>query len=146
MADVTETQVQQPGTDTATPLLTMTPVARDKVRELLKERNLEDHALRVFVQGGGCSGLSYGMAFESNIYETDQVIENDGVRLVIDPTSSMYMAGAEIDFVDSLMGGGFAINNPNAVSSCGCGHSFRTEEGADADADAASGGGCASCG
>ena len=142
MADVPQIDTQPPAAPAdERPLLTITPAAAEKVRELLAERELEDHALRVFVQGGGCSGLSYGMGFEQNIYEQDRVIEADGVRLVIDPTSLMYMEGSEIDFVDSLMGGGFAINNPNAVASCGCGHSFRTSE----DDAAAQGGGCASC-
>jgi iron-sulfur cluster assembly protein len=136
MADIPETEVQQ---DT---LLTMTPAAADKVRELLVERQLDGFALRVFVQGGGCSGLSYGMAFEQNFYEQDRVVDAaDGVKLVIDPTSLMYMQGSEIDYVDSLMGGGFAINNPNAVSSCGCGHSFRTDD----SQAGAQGGGCSSC-
>jgi iron-sulfur cluster assembly accessory protein len=140
MADVTQTDLQQStAPDTEFPWLTITSVAAGKVRALMAERQLEGHALRVFVQGGGCSGLSYGMAFEQTIYEQDRVVESDGVRLVIDPTSLSYMAGSEIDFVDSLMGGGFAINNPNAVSSCGCGHSFRTDEGA---AAGHGGGGC----
>lgn len=138
MADVTQIDTQPATPEADFPLLTITPVAASKVRELMAERQLEGFALRVFVQGGGCSGLSYGMAFEETIYEQDRVVESDGVRLVIDPTSLSYMAGSEIDFVDSLMGGGFAINNPNAVSTCGCGHSFRTDEG-----DAAGhGGGC----
>jgi iron-sulfur cluster assembly accessory protein len=141
MADVIQIDIQQPEADTTdAPILTITTVAAAKVRELLEARELEGYALRVFVQGGGCSGLSYGMGFENNIYEQDRVVEAGGVRLVIDPTSLMYMQGSEIDFVDSLMGGGFAVNNPNAVSSCGCGHSF-TEDG-----QASSGGGCASCG
>lgn len=139
MADISQTDVQQTPAETDVPVLTITAAAHAKVRELLAERSLAaDMALRVFVQGGGCSGLSYGMAFEETIYPQDNVVESDGVRLVIDPTSLMYMAGAEIDYVDSLMGGGFAINNPNAVSSCGCGHSFRTEDGA----DGAAGGSC----
>ena len=141
MADVTQTDIQQPEADTEAPILTITPAAAAKVRELLTDRELEGYALRVFVQGGGCSGLSYGMGFENNIYEQDRVVETDGVRLVIDPTSLMYMVGSEIDFVDSLMGGGFAVNNPNAVSSCGCGSSFRTEDG-QAPAGGASCGGC----
>ncbi len=141
MADVTQTETQQPEVET-TPILTVTPVALDKIRQLLVERNMTGYSLRVFIQGGGCSGLSYGMAFENTIFPQDQTVEIDGVSLVIDPTSLMYMGGAEIDYVDSLMGGGFAINNPNAVSTCGCGHSFRTEEGADDEAQA---GGC-SCG
>jgi iron-sulfur cluster assembly accessory protein len=138
MADVTHTDIQQTPAGVEAPILTMTPTAADKVRELLTERNLPDHGLRVFVQGGGCSGLSYGMAFEENIYPQDNVVETDGIRLIIDPTSLMYMQGAEIDYVDSLMGGGFAINNPNAISSCGCGHSFRTDDAAASD----TGGGC----
>jgi iron-sulfur cluster assembly protein len=100
----------------------------------------------VFVAGGGCSGLSYGMAFESNIQEYDTVVEvGDGVRVVIDDTSLMYLQGATIDYVDSLMGGGFRIDNPNAVSTCGCGHSFRTSNSGDTDEDYGHGG-CSSCG
>jgi iron-sulfur cluster assembly protein len=140
MADITEIDIQQPDTEVdESPLLTITPVAAEQVRTLLQQRQLEGYALRVFVQGGGCSGLSYGMGFEQNIYPQDRVVESEGVRLVIDPTSLMHMQGSEIDFVDSLMGGGFAVHNPNAVSSCGCGHSFRTEEGGEASAQ---GGGC----
>jgi len=123
--------------------LTVTPVALAKIRQLMEERELSGVALRVFVQGGGCSGLSYGMAFEPNFYPQDHRVEVDGVELVIDPNSLLYMRGSEIDYVDSLMGGGFAINNPNAVASCGCGHSFRTSD--DAADDAYGGGGCA-CG
>lgn len=139
MADLPQIDPDQPAAEAEQAVLTITPLAASKVRELMVERQLEGFALRVFVQGGGCSGLSYGMAFEENIYPQDRVVESDGVRLVIDPTSLMYMAGSEIDYVDSLMGGGFAIHNPNAVSTCGCGHSFRTEEG---EAAGASGGGC----
>jgi iron-sulfur cluster assembly protein len=123
--------------------LSVTPVAAHKIRELLVEREIPDHALRVFVAGGGCSGMQYGMAFESNIQEYDTLMEQDGVKLVIDATSLMYMQGAVIDFVDSLMGGGFRIDNPMAVSSCGCGHSFRTGE--DAEHEHAAGG-CSTCG
>ena len=137
MADV------QQETHVETPVLTVTPVALTKIHQLMEERELTGVALRVFVQGGGCSGLSYGMAFEPNFYPQDQRVEVDGVQLVIDPNSLMYMHGSEIDYVDSLMGGGFAINNPNAISSCGCGHSFRTAE----DADDAYDSGCGpSCG
>lgn len=141
MADVPHIETQQPTAPADTPLLTATPAAVEKIRQLKAERELTEHALRVFVQGGGCSGLSYGMMFENNFYPQDVTVEVEGVKLVIDPNSLAYMRGSEIDFVDSLMGGGFAINNPNAVSSCGCGHSFRTDEG-----DAQSGGGCSSCG
>lgn len=139
--DNTTVQTEMPAEKSA--ILTITPLAATKVKELLAERGATDHALRVFVAGGGCSGLQYGMAIEGNIRDTDQIIEAfDGVRLVVDPTSLMYVEGANIDFVDSLMGGGFRIDNPNAVSSCGCGTSFRTQ---DHDGSAQDGG-CSSCG
>ena len=102
------------------------PAAASKIRALLTERNLPDHALRVFVAGGGCSGMQYGMALEREAGEFDHVVEQDGVKVLVDATSMMYLAGATIDYVDNLMGGGFRIENPKAVSTCGCGHSFRT--------------------
>ncbi len=106
--------------------ITLLPAAAEKIRALLAERNLTDHGLRVFVAGGGCSGMQYGMAIEKEAGEFDTTIESNGVRVFVDPTSMMYLSGATIDYVDSLMGGGFRIDNPNAVSTCGCGHSFRT--------------------
>ncbi len=124
-------------TETETPTLIVTTEAAAKIKELLVARSIPDHALRVFVSGGGCSGLQYGMAFEATPEDYDTVVEAQGVRLCVDPTSLMYLGGATIDFVDSLMGGGFRIDNPNAVSTCGCGHSFRTEGQASADS-----GGC----
>ncbi len=111
------------------PVLNVTPNAVTVIRNLLTERSIPDHALRVFVSGGGCSGMQYGMAFEENARDFDRVVQVDGVRLLVDPTSLMYLQGATIDYIDSLMGGGFRIDNPNAVSSCGCGHSFRSDEG-----------------
>ncbi|MAS34289.1 MAG: iron-sulfur cluster insertion protein ErpA [Anaerolineaceae bacterium] len=125
---------------TETPVLTVTPAAVSTIRTLLEQRQIPNHALRVFVSGGGCSGMQYGMAFEENPQEFDRVVETDGVRLIVDPTSLMYLEGAIIDFVDSLMGGGFRIDNPNAVSSCGCGHSFRTADGESGGAE-----GCGTC-
>jgi len=124
-----------------TPVVSVTPTASAVIRDLLIQRDIPDHALRVFVAGGGCSGMSYGMAFESEFSEYDTLVEVDGIKLVVDATSMMYIQGAVIDYVDSLMGGGFRIDNPNAVSSCGCGSSFRT-----ADSGAASAGGCGTCG
>jgi len=106
--------------------ITLLPSAVNKFRALLTERNLPDHALRVFVAGGGCSGMQYGMALEREAGEFDHVVEQGGVRVLVDATSMMYLAGATIDYVDNLMGGGFRIENPKAVSTCGCGHSFRT--------------------
>lgn len=124
-----------------TPVLTVTPAAISTIRTLLEQRQIPNYALRVFVSGGGCSGMQYGMAFEETPKDFDEVIDAEGIRLIIDPTSMMYLRGATIDFVDSLMGGGFRIDNPNAVSSCGCGHSFRTAN----DGGDSSGGGCGSC-
>ena len=111
------------------PVLSVTLSAVTVIRNLLTEREIPNHALRVFVSGGGCSGMQYGMAFEESARDYDRVVEVDGVRLLVDPTSLMYLQGATIDYIDSLMGGGFRIDNPNAVSSCGCGHSFRSDEG-----------------
>lgn len=126
-----------------TPVLTVTPTAATKIKDLLIARSIPNHALRVFVSGGGCSGLQYGMSFEGNPQEFDTLINVDGVKLVVDPTSILYVGGATIDFVDSLMGGGFRIDNPNAVSSCGCGSSFRTKDQGSAGESAA---GCGTCG
>jgi iron-sulfur cluster assembly accessory protein len=124
------------------PVLTVTPTAVNIIRTLLEQRSIPNHALRVFVSGGGCSGLQYGMAFEESPRDFDTVVSVEGVRLIVDPTSMMYLQGSVIDYVDSLMGGGFRIENPNAVSSCGCGHSFKTKDQAGEDTEA---GGCGSC-
>lgn len=134
--EVTTTEVAQ--------VLIVTPAATAVIRNLLEQRQIPGYALRVFVAGGGCSGLQYGMAFEPQAKDFDAVVDAaDGVRLVIDPTSLMYLEGATIDYVDSLMGGGFRIENPNAVSTCGCGHSFKTKDsGAEDSADEC---GCGSC-
>lgn len=140
MATVALTDLSTPETQVETAAITMTAAAEGKLRELLNARNIPTHGLRVFVAGGGCSGLQYGMAFEAQSREFDTVIEQNGVRLFVDPTSMMYLGGASIDFVDSLMGGGFKIENPNAVASCGCGHSFRT--GDQAGGESAGGCGC----
>ena len=116
---IKETEMEEVG-------VTLLPAAVNKIRALLTERNLPEHALRVFVAGGGCSGMQYGMAIEREAGEFDNAFEQDGVKVIVDATSMMYLAGATIDYVDNLMGGGFRIENPNAVSTCGCGHSFRT--------------------
>jgi iron-sulfur cluster assembly protein len=111
--------------------LNITDAAVTELKRVLARKENPDLALRVFVSPGGCSGLSYGMAFEESPGEDDVVIERDGVRLVVDEVSLMYINGSEIDFVDALMGGGFTVYNPNAVKSCSCGHSFDTGGNAD---------------
>ena len=115
----------------------VTASAAATVRDLLQQKDVPDYGLRVFVSGGGCSGMQYGMALEAEARPYDHVIEQDGIQIFIDPTSMMYLNQATIDYEDSLMGGGFKIDNPNAVSACGCGSSFKTEEGP------AAGGSCA---
>lgn len=105
--------------------ITLTEAAAAKLRSIMEERGVTDKALRVFVTGGGCGGMQYGMTFDE-VREGDWVSEQYGVRVVVDPVSMFYIQGSRIDYVDSLMGGGFHIENPNAVSTCGCGSSFRT--------------------
>src|SRR5881628_3630269 len=117
---------QETGTQTDQPVVTMTARAAEKLKEVIEKQGRTDLALRVYVTPGGCSGFSYGMTFAEGIEEGDVAIENEGVRIVVDPMSAMYLKGSEIDFVDALMGGGFALRNPNAVSTCGCGQSFKT--------------------
>ncbi len=117
--------------------------AIDVVQDLLVQKNVPDHGLRVFVAGGGCSGMQYGMALEAEPRNYDHVIERDGVKIFIDPTSMMYLNNATIDYEDNLMGGGFKIENPNAASSCGCGYSFKAkEESGSVAAGAGAGCGC----
>ena len=124
---------------TQTAQIDLTPAAAEAVQDLLAKRELGDMALRVFVSGGGCSGFQYGMALEDNIRDTDIVSEQHGVKLVIDEISINYLDGAKVDYVDEIMGSGFKIENPNAVSTCGCGSSFQTSGD---QANASSAGGC----
>ena len=105
-------------------MINVTPSAAEKITELLTEENKLDAGLRVFVQGGGCSGFQYGLMIEESGGAGDQVFESNGVRLFVDPVSVSYLKGAEVDFVDTVTGGGFTIKNPNATSTCGCGSSF----------------------
>jgi iron-sulfur cluster assembly protein len=124
-----------------TAFVTMTDIAAVKLLAFMNEKGLADtHALRVFVSGGGCSGLQYGMAFDANPRPADVVFEQHGLRVVVDPKSLQYLAGANIDYVDGPTGGGFNIENPNAVSTCGCGQSSSSCEDAENE-----GGGCSGC-
>jgi|SRR5690625_729062 len=105
------------------PLL-FTDAAAAKVKDLLEEEGDSDLKLRVFIQGGGCSGFQYGFTFDDEISDDDTTIDNGGVQLLVDPMSFQYLLGAEIDFKDDLEGAQFVIRNPNANSTCGCGSSF----------------------
>ncbi len=117
----------------------LTPTAAAKLGKILQEKNLPDHGLRVFVAGGGCSGLQYGMAFEGQAREMDTIVDAHGMRVYVDPVSLEYLYGATIDYVDGLMGAGFRIDNPHAVAACGCGSSFRTKSSSEAPAGGACG-------
>lgn len=105
------------------PLL-FTDSAANKVKQLIEEEGNPELKLRVFVTGGGCSGFQYGFTFDETINEDDTSMEKGGVTLLIDPMSLQYLAGAEIDYQESIEGAQFVIKNPNATSTCGCGSSF----------------------
>jgi iron-sulfur cluster assembly protein len=122
-------------------MITLTDKAATELQDLISTQEKQGAALRVWVAGGGCSGLSYGMALDDSAPEEgDNVFEQSGIRIYIDSLSLNYMDGSSVDYVDDVLGGGFKIENPNATSSCGCGSSFKT-----ADSEGA-GGGCGSCG
>ena len=105
-------------------MLTLTEAAAVKLKDLIAKEGIEDQGLRIRVRGGGCSGYEYQLAFDTP-QEEDQIIEQGGVKVVIDPKSLLFLAGSELDFQDGLTGAGFAIKNPNAKGSCGCGQSFQ---------------------
>jgi iron-sulfur cluster insertion protein len=110
--------------DGSGPSLVFTDAAAAKVGELIREESNPNLKLRVFVQGGGCSGFQYGFTFDENLEEGDTRVENAGVTLLIDPMSIQYLAGAEIDYREDIEGAQFVIRNPNAQTTCGCGSSF----------------------
>lgn len=113
-------------------LLDLTPAAVSKVRELIAgEPDSESLVLRVAIEGGGCSGFQYGLGFSTGVEADDHVVEVEGVTVVVDPFSAPYLKGATVDFLNTIEQSGFKIENPNATSSCGCGHSFQVEEGAE---------------
>ncbi|GAB4328251.1 MAG: iron-sulfur cluster assembly accessory protein [Candidatus Zixiibacteriota bacterium] len=102
----------------------LTDKAAAELKRLLEAENLKDHFLRVGVQGGGCSGLMYSLHFDNELGKFDKMTEVKGIKVVVDMKSALYLSGTTIDFVQSLTGGGFKFNNPNASRSCGCGESF----------------------
>ena len=108
----------------AAPSLIFSVAAASKVKELIQDEGNEALMLRVFISGGGCSGFQYGFTFDEKIGEGDTVIENEGVKLLVDPMSFQYLSGAEIDYSEGMEGAQFVIRNPNASTPCGCGSSF----------------------
>jgi len=122
--------------------ITLTQNAVQAVKDLMQKRDLEGYALRIYVSGGGCSGLQYGMALDNNFRDLDCVYEIDGIKAIVDEVSIQYLSGATIDFVDDVMGSGFKIENPNALASCGCGNSFSSSSDTNGQMNS---GGCNSC-
>jgi iron-sulfur cluster assembly protein len=110
------------------PVVSLTDSAATKLRDLTKDEPNPAIGLRVYVYSGGCSGYRYGMMLEDAPTPDDNVLEANGVRVYVDGNSISLLTGAQIDYVDTLMGAGFTVNNPNAVSACGCGSSFRTTD------------------
>jgi iron-sulfur cluster assembly protein len=124
-------------------IVSLTPAAADKIRALMATET-DVSVLRVAIEGGGCSGFQYGLGFDRGASEGDHEFECEGVKVVVDPFSAPYLMGATVDYLETIQESGFKIENPNAVSSCGCGHSFQVADDADPGAAPAcgSGGGC----
>ncbi len=106
--------------------LVFTSAAAGKVAKLIEEEDNPNLMLRIYVQGGGCSGFQYGFTFDESVKDGDEEIVTDGVKLLVDPMSMQYLMGAEVDYSEGLQGSQFVIRNPNATTSCGCGSSFST--------------------
>jgi len=124
-------------------MITITANAAQKIRSLMAEDPEGDvNVLRVAIEGGGCSGFQYALGFDRGPQDGDNEIEMHGVTVVVDPFSAPYLTGSEIDYVDALMGAGFAINNPNVQAACGCGSSFQAKEDVEGVPAPAASGGC----
>lgn len=121
--------------------------AANELKGMLVENDKQNAALRVWVAGGGCSGLSYGMAIDDNEpEESDVILSDQGIKIFVDSLSLKYMSGSVIEFVDDTLGGGFKIENPKATKSCGCGSSFSVDEDGMEGLDTGNRGGCGGCG
>jgi iron-sulfur cluster assembly protein len=126
----TEPQVAPQVPVTSEPLVVLSDAAAGKLQELVAAEQNPQMGLRVYVYSGGCSGFRYGMMLEDQPSAEDVTVESRGIKVYVDRNSTQYLLGSEIDYLDTLMGAGFTVNNPNAVSACGCGSSFRTEDSA----------------
>lgn len=130
-------------------MITITDRAADKVREFMASEEDDASALRIAIEGGGCSGFQYALGFDTGPQDGDEIVEMHGVTILVDPFSLPYLKGADIDFVDGLNGTGFQISNPNVQAACGCGSSFTAKDEGDAEGEpvaTTAGGGCAGCG
>jgi len=123
-------------------IVSLTPAAAAKIRELMAGEQ-DVSVLRVAIEGGGCSGFQYGLGFDRGAQEGDHEFECEGVSVVVDPFSAPYLMGAQVDYLETIQESGFKIENPNAVSSCGCGSSFQVAEGEAPEDAAGCGSGCA---
>ena len=106
-------------------MINVTATAAEKIKEALQSEGKPNLRLRIYVEGGGCSGMQYGLVFEEEEQDGDEVLAKEGFDILVDRFSAPYLSGIEIDYVTTLQGAGFKINNPNATGSCGCGHSFK---------------------
>jgi iron-sulfur cluster assembly accessory protein len=122
-------------------LVSLTPAAAAKIAALMAEET-DVSVLRVAIEGGGCSGFQYGLGFDRGAQEGDMEFECEGVKVVVDPFSAPYLRGATVDYLETIQESGFKIDNPNAVSSCGCGHSFQVDESTDPSDVGGCGSGC----
>jgi len=134
-------EVQERPTQEGADPVYLTPSAAEKIRSLMEEET-DVSVLRVAIEGGGCSGFQYGLGFDHGAQEGDLQFESEGVKVVVDPFSAPYLRGARVDYLETIQESGFKIDNPNAVSSCGCGHSFQVAD--DAEPGTADVGGCGS--
>lgn len=124
----TEPQVNPQAPTQSQPLVVLSDAAASKLQELVTAEQNPNIGLRVYVYSGGCSGFRYGMMLEDQPSSEDVTVESQGIKVYVDRNSTQHLTGSEIDYLDTLMGAGFTVNNPNAVSACGCGSSFRTAE------------------
>ena len=124
METTTATPIATTPAEPAAAPFTLTPKAIEMVKDAMARENLAGYGIRIGVVGGGCSGFQYSMDFESAAHDGDMVFEQEGVKLFIDPMSSMYLQGVTVDYVVGLQGAGFKFTNPNARNTCGCGSSF----------------------
>jgi iron-sulfur cluster assembly protein len=124
----TEPQATTPMAPQTEPLVVLSEAAAGKLQALVEAEQNPQMGLRVYVYSGGCSGFRYGMMLEDQPSNEDVTVESRGIKVYVDRNSTQYLSGSEIDYLDTLMGAGFTVNNPNAVSACGCGSSFRTAD------------------
>lgn len=109
-------------------MIEISDAAAEKIKEMIASEGLTEAYLRVGVNPGGCSGFTYGLGIEEEVTDQDEMLEMNGLKVLLDKESIKYLRGVEIDYKETVMGGGFTIHNPNAIATCGCGSSFRTRE------------------